>query len=188
MYSVERLLRVVKDEENPCATLDYPIEHIAACHGRIEERLAILEHAGDFLETNPAEALTAIASTFAYFESSGTIHKADVEQSIFPRLRPHLTPAELAEIEILETKHREADGIYAALKSVVEELEGMPRSSELRLRYTSLVERFNALYRAHIEFENRELVRMARRNLTSGDLAAISAEMKSRRGLAAKVT
>lgn len=185
MYSIERLLRVSKEEENPVATLDHPIEHIVAWHTRTEERLAVLDHAGEFLETKATEALTAIHSVLGYFESSGHLHTADEEESIFPRLRPHLTPAELAEIELLETKHTETKEVYSALKAAVEALDQAPESAELRLRYTSLVQRFSTLYRAHMEFENRQLVRIARHSLTSSDLAAISAEMKARRSVQA---
>jgi hemerythrin-like domain-containing protein len=174
MYSVERLLRVSRGEESAGSTTDHPLEHLVACHGRIEERLATLERAGAYLESRTAEALEAIQSCLQYFDTSGAIHTADEEESVFPRLRSRLSPAELAEIEMLEMQHRDAEQFYATLKQAAAGTDAA--------RYRAAAERFAAHYRAHIAFENRELIRLARRDLTPADLAAITREMKSRRG------
>lgn len=175
MYSVERLLRVSRGEEGAGSTIDHPLEHLVACHGRIEERLATLERAGACLESRTAEALEAIQSCLRYFDTSGALHTADEEESVFPRLRARLSPTERAEIEMLEMQHRDAEQLYTALKQAVARADAA--------QYRAAVERFAALYRAHIAFENRELIRVARRDLRPADLAAITREMKSRRGL-----
>lgn len=182
MYSVERLLRVSRGDETPHSTIDQPLEHLTACHGRIEERLQVLERAGQHLETRAAEALEAVDGCFRYFESSGVAHTEDEEHSVFPRLRPHLSPEELAEIEMLERQHREADALYSELKDIAARLKQNAAAPGLAERYRSVVERFAALYRSHIAFEDRELIRVARRDLDSAELAAISEEMKQRRG------
>ena len=39
-------------QEGEQATLDRPLEHLVACHRRIEERLRTLERVGDHLTTN----------------------------------------------------------------------------------------------------------------------------------------
>jgi hemerythrin-like domain-containing protein len=173
MYSVERLLRVSRGEESVHSTIDHPLEHLVACHGRIEERLQALERAGECLESRRAEALETIRSCFRYFDTSGVLHTADEEESVFPRLRGKLTPAELAEIEMLEMQHRDADQLYADLKRAVARADVAA--------YRSTAGRFAAFYRAHIAFENRELIRVARRELTADDLGAVSREMKLRR-------
>jgi hemerythrin-like domain-containing protein len=181
MYSVERLLRVSRGEESPHSTIDRPLEHLVACHDRIEERLATLERAAAYLASEPDAALEAIGACFRYFESSGVLHTADEEQSVFPRLRGKVAVGELAEIERLESQHKEADTLYAELKHAAADLERDSHSPDAAARYGSIVGEFAALYRAHIEFENSELIRMARRELDAGELAAISREMRNRR-------
>ncbi len=182
MISVERLLRVSRGEENPNSTIDRPIDHLVACHGRIEDRLGSLERAGAHLESKRAEALDAIDAAFRYFESSGVMHTADEEESVFPRLWAKMSAEERAEIKMLEKQHRDADAIYAELKVAATRLREQPAEDpKLAAHFRWLVQRFAALYRHHIEFENRELVRIARRDLTPEELGAISEEMRRRR-------
>jgi hemerythrin-like domain-containing protein len=181
MYSVEQLLRVSRGEESARTTIGYPLEHLVACHRRIEERLEMLQRAGAHLSDAPADAFQAIDAALRYFDSSGVMHTADEELSVFPRLRPRLAAQELAEIEQLERQHVEADAIYAELKAVAGRLRENPRDPALGDAYRGLAARLAALYRSHIAFEDRELIRIAQRDLTPGDLEVISREMRSRR-------
>ena len=159
------------------STIEYPLEHLVACHGRIEERLTVLEKAAAHLESRPDEARQALAGCFRYFESSGVQHTADEEVSVFPRIESRLSADDRAYLAELESQHREADRIYAELKR-------LPETSEDVARYRQSVARFCALYRAHIASENERLIAAARRVLEPEELAAISAEMKRRRNLA----
>ena len=61
------------------AAIDTPVEHLMACHRRIEDRLATLERAADHLRGDKP---------------------VDEEESLFPRVRPHLTPEELHYLNI----------------------------------------------------------------------------------------
>jgi hemerythrin-like domain-containing protein len=162
------------------ATLDEPIEHLKACHRRIEERLATLERAGAALKERRDEALAAIRSAFAFMESNGAIHTRDEEDSVFPRLRGRMTEEETAMVDDLEDDHLEADARYARLKAITARIEvGEPAEGEFRQTAAGLC----ALYRKHIEVEDSRLVEVARRELTGEQLASISVEMKQRRGL-----
>lgn len=69
------------------STPDAPLEHLMACHRRIEERLATFERAGEALVERREEALKAIRSAFAFMESNGAMRTWDEEESVFPRLR-----------------------------------------------------------------------------------------------------
>ncbi len=183
MYTVERLLRVSRGEESARTTIDYPLEHLVACHRRIEERLDMLQRAGVHLSDRPADALDAIDAAFRYFDSSGVMHTADEERSLFPRLRPRLLPEELEMIAQLDQEHREADAIYAQLKAVAARLRKNPRDAALGEEYRGLANRLAELYLSHIAFEDRELIRVAKRDLTRDELDAISREMKQRRSV-----
>ncbi len=183
MYTVERLLRVSRGEESARTTIDYPLEHLVACHRRIEERLEMLERAGAHLAGRPDDALEAIDAAFRYFDSSGVLHTADEEQSLFPRLRPRLLPDELEMVARLDREHREAEALYAELKAAVARLRKDPHNEQLGEEYRNLVKRFTELYNSHIRLEDNELVRVAKRDLTRQELDAISREMKQRRNL-----
>lgn len=163
------------------STLDAPLEHLMACHRRIEERLATLERAGAAFGEKRDEALAAIRSAFAFMESNGAIHTRDEEESVFPRLRGRLTAEESALVEELEEDHAEAERRYEKLKSVVKRLEA---GEEVSGEYRQAAGALCALYRRHIEVEDAKLVDVARRELSGEQLAVIADEMKRRRGLA----
>jgi hemerythrin-like domain-containing protein len=147
-----------------------------ACHGRIEERLEVLERAAEHLELRPEESRKALDSVFRYFDTSGAMHTADEEESVFPRLAPRLSAEERAYIEALENQHREADRLY-------QELRRVPPPGAPVEPYRQVVSRFCRLYREHIASENERLIAVGQRLLSEPDLAAISSEMKRRRAL-----
>ena len=168
----------------PPSTLDAPVQHLTACHRRIEQRLDTLVHAAGLLATDRARALDAIASSMRFLDSNGVMHTEDEEASLFPRLRPKLSPDELAFVEALERQHGEAASIYAQLGKLVERAAELPEvPPDLIEQYGSCAEQLRALYRAHIQSEDDILSPLALRYLSDTELTAISAEMRRRRGL-----
>ena len=162
----------------PSATLDAPLEHLMACHRRIEQRLETLIAAGSHLEDDRARALEAIGGSIRFLDSNGAMHTADEESSLFPRLRPKLSPDEVAYVDSLEQDHQRAEAIYAELK----ELVAQPELDKARVeRYRDCAARLRSLYLEHIRSEDEILTRLARRSLNDEELAAISAEMRERR-------
>src|SRR5689334_840774 len=93
-----------------------PLEHLLACHRRIENRLATLERAGEHLEDRTGEPLIAISNSLRFMDTSGVLHTVDEEQSVFPRLRSSLSPEEIAYLDGLESQHRQVDEVYTSLK------------------------------------------------------------------------
>jgi hemerythrin-like domain-containing protein len=166
----------------PSATLDTPIDHLGACHRRIEERLQTLERVGPHLLDRTAEALTALQAVFWFFDSSGATHTADEEESFFPRLAANLTPEEQQFLYELEREHAQADAIYDSLKTHVAQLTNPPTPAEVT-RYNDLAAELCTLYRKHIKSEDARFPAIAARILTPADLDAISQEMKHRRNL-----
>ncbi|MBI2685934.1 MAG: hemerythrin domain-containing protein [Acidobacteria bacterium] len=163
-------------------TLDSPIEHLNACHRRIEERLDTLERAGRHLQTRSDEALTAIRSAFRFFDSNGVKHTADEEESFFPRMSAHLAPGERQFLENLHTEHEQTEGLYAELTGHVAKMANPPTASDVQ-RYTELAAALCSLYRQHIRNEDARFPAIAQRILTTDDLTAIGQEMKHRRGI-----
>jgi hemerythrin-like domain-containing protein len=110
------------------------------------------------------------------------LHTRDEEASLFPRVRPHLTPEELHYLDGLEEQHRTAESVFTELKRVTEELAvAADNFIFLESRYKELAARLSALYRPHIQSEDEILTRLARRTLTDDQLKAIAEEMKERR-------
>jgi len=166
----------------PAATLDSPIEHLNACHRRIEARLDTLERAGPHLLSNTAEALTAIRSALRFFDSSGKHHTEDEEASFFPRMAGRLSPDEQLWVEQLENEHARAEALYSELKQHIDNLPDPPIEAA-QARYIELAAALCTLYRQHIRNEDARFPSIAARHLSAADLEGISREMKRRRGL-----
>lgn len=166
----------------PLATLDAPVEHLNACHRRIEERLDTLERVIPHLLTDTEAALSAIQGVFWFLDSSGIKHTADEEESFFPRLAAHLTSDEQAFVSALETEHTQAEAIYDQLKAHVTGMAHPPAPADQQ-RYAELASALCTLYRQHIRNEDARFPEIARRVLSEMDLRAISGEMKQRRGI-----
>jgi hemerythrin-like domain-containing protein len=184
MITPEQLLRPKSQE--PGSTLDRPLEHLTACHRRIEQRLDTLERVADHLTDKRREALEAMGACFRFFESNGILHTADEEESVFPRLQRGLCDAERKFLVELEDQHRQADRLYSELKTIAAQLEdGQTVSGELQHRFRTAAGQLAELYRSHIATEDRTLIALGQRVLSLAELAEISREMKRRRGLPA---
>jgi len=166
------------------ATLDQPIEHLAACHRRIEQRLETLERAAAALDTQRDEALQAIRNAFAFLDSNGALHTRDEEESLFPRLRGKLTVEQESLLTSLESDHQLARHLDSSLRLIVDQLASSSTPTPaLTGELHDLTARFCALYRRHIAVEDSQLAAVSRALLTPAELTAISAEMRHRRGL-----
>ena len=159
-------------------TLSNPVEHLMACHRRIEERLETLERVAALGSANPQQAKEALAGALRFMDTSGVLHTADEEESFFPRLMAKLERGERSFIAGLEHDHTEAHRLYT-------ELRQLSVDPVFDARFAGVVERLVALYRAHIAKEDEILTSMARERLSAEELAAVSAEMKARRASSA---
>ncbi|MCU1327364.1 MAG: Hemerythrin cation binding domain protein [Bryobacterales bacterium] len=156
------------------ATIDAPVDHLVACHRRIEQRLDTLVAAVAHLESDKAAALAAIASSLHFMDTNGAMHTQDEEISLFPRLRSRLSDPEAEFIDSLEAQHLEAEAIYAELKQLISE-------QRFDAKYLECANRLRTLYRAHILREDETLIALARRTLEESELLQISREMRERR-------
>jgi len=146
----------------PKDTLSAPIEHLLACHRRIEQKLDLLLRAIE----SPGDELSRV---FHFFDTNGMLHTQDEEESIFPRLAPRVSASETALLNALHSEHESIEALYARVAA------GDRTAEAVR----ELVDR----YHAHIAREDAELVAVMQRCLDADDLRAISQEMKQRRGL-----
>lgn len=171
------------------ATLDSPIEHLMACHRRIEQRLDTLINAGSHVGANPVAALNAIRNSFEFLDTSGVLHTEDEEASLFPRLRQKLSASEIAMLDALEAQHVEAEFIYSELRRLASQLKvtGNRLTGPLA-QYQDCANQLRLLYRSHIRLEEEIVTPGAKRSLDRSELAEISREMRDRRARTSKVS
>jgi iron-sulfur cluster repair protein YtfE (RIC family) len=170
------------------ATIDSPIEHLMACHRRIEQRLETLVNAAGHLEYHRAEALNAIRRSLEFLDTSGALHTQDEEASLFPRLRPKLSDSEAAFVDSLEAQHVEAATVFADLKQLAAALNTPSGSiADPIASYSDCARRLRLLYRDHILAEDQILTALAKRSLGESEISEISREMRARRALSEKV-
>ena len=157
-----------------------PIEHLLACHRRIEERLATFERAGEMLDSAPEASLIAIQNSIRFMDLSGTLHTIDEEESVFPRLRKGLAADEREYLDGLEADHREAEEVYGRVKTVAARLREQVTARDVA-EYRDNVAKLAMMYRSHMASEDTVLVEMGRRGLTDEQLKTIQSEMRARR-------
>lgn len=164
------------------ATIAEPIEHLMACHRRIEQRLDTLINAARHFEKSRPEAISAISRSLQFLDTSGAIHTQDEERSLFPRLRQKLSASEIAFVDSLEAQHIQADSIYSTLKQLAAELDSPAAClPEMIERYRQCAEALRSIYREHIRAEDEILTALARRSLNELEISEISSEMRARR-------
>jgi len=164
--------------------LDRPLDHLMACHRRIEDRLATLERVVPHWQSRTNEAIEAVRNSLRFFDTNGVWHTEDEEQSIFPRFAGKITAEEHAYLEELARQHDAAEEAYAEVKAIAARLQQADQiTAEAVEDYRRAVNRLGALYRAHIASEDSQLVAIGSRVLDEDTLRQISNEMKRRRGL-----
>ena len=164
---------------------DTPLQLLSGCHRRVESHLALLEQAADVLGNQAPgsdEALDALAKVQRYFATSGRIHTADEEESLFPRLRA-LGDAALDRImSELEAQHRVADPLHAMLDHLCDRSRADREVSETDAVALQQVARgLRELYPGHIRREEEELFPRAGELLPPAEWDVVWAEMRRRR-------
>jgi hemerythrin-like domain-containing protein len=177
-----------KQQTAPAFIPDFadPLGLLVHCHAKIEAQLGALERATHLLRGGDAEAipaaLGAVESAQAHFAGPGVKHTADEEESLFPRLRRHAGPSELATLDELEAQHRVAERAHAELDAVVERVLRSARPSEPDVvELDRCVGALVSLYGPHILLENEAIFPAAARLLPPDEIVAVGQEMRARR-------
>jgi hemerythrin-like domain-containing protein len=166
---------------NAAADFDHPLEMLAACHDRIEERCDLLQRLIGHLRERGAdsEARQAATNVIRYFDTAGENHHRDEEDDLFPRLAACDPEAAEPLVARLLGEHREMRAAWASLRATLSRVA----TGESVLLEGGEVDRFSALYRGHIDLEERELLPLAERSLGPDALAATGEAMARRRGV-----
>jgi hemerythrin-like domain-containing protein len=126
-----------------------------------------------------------LEAALAYFATASPKHTADEEDSLFPRLRDTHDPAAkraLKLVDQLERDHDIAERHHHAVEALVRRWlrkRGLETEETAKLR--GHLAALRALYRRHIDVEDRELFPVAARLLSATQIADIGREMAERR-------
>ena len=169
--------------QGPAADFDHPLEMLSACHERVLDRVETLERLAEHLPAHGSDeqARQAAANVMRYFDTAGEHHHEDEERDLFPLLARTLPDdaAVVALVERLKAEHVRLRGMWQALRG---DLEAIARNAAAHLDAARIAQ-FGALYRQHIELEERELLPLAEQVLAGAEKAAIGASMAGRRGV-----
>lgn len=171
----------------PAVGFEVPLEMLAACHGRVQQQCETLLRLLAHLQTHGSDrpAQEAARAVMRYFDTAARHHHEDEEQDLFPALLEAMAGSDAACIRQLTTslcsEHRQLELRWAALRqSLLQIAEGSA---------TTLNEAdapgFVRFYEQHIAREDAELLPMAARLLSDGELDRIGLAMRARRGLGA---
>ncbi|MFN3304719.1 MAG: hemerythrin domain-containing protein [Roseateles sp.] len=162
--------------DGPAVGFDQPFEMLAACHDRVRRSLDLLQRLQAHVQRHglDGQAREAAADVLRYFDIAGPAHHEDEERHVLPRLHA----AGLAALaERLHADHGEMAALWAALR---EPLQAWSRGEAAALD-PGRVERYAALYAAHMTLEDGQAFAAARAGLDDAALAAMGAEMSARR-------
>lgn len=168
----------------PAPGFETPLEMLSECHRRAEERCATMRHLVPHLSAHGVDAAAreAAESIVRYFDIAAPKHHADEEEDLFPALIESMAGSDalcLREIvAALEAEHRLLDRQWSVLRGELSRIiDGESTGLDQRI-----VEAFARDYAAHIAREERELLPMAERLLSSETIAQIGRAMRRRRG------
>jgi len=159
---------------------DHPLEMLAACHDRIEDRLETLElllhHIG--AHGCDEQARQAAMNVIRYFDTAGDHHHQDEEVDLFPLLEARAKSAAALTLR-LRSDHANMRALWHTLRVPLRAIaEGT--SAELD---PTLIDEFARNYRNHIALEESELLPLAGLVLEEPVVAALGAHMAQRRGV-----
>ncbi len=160
---------------------DRPLEVLEACHARILKQCATLEKLLAHLPAHGADtqARHAARAVLTYFDSAGAHHHDDEERNLLPLLEQAGAPGACELVELLSHEHDEQAQTWRRLRRQLERI-ATGGADELD---AALAQRFVALHRAHLEFENTRVLPLARAHLGADALERLGRAMAARRGV-----
>ena len=169
----------------PSVGFEVPLEMLAACHLRLQDQcttlLRLVPHLAAHGAARPAQP--AATAVMRYFDTSARHHHDDEERDLFPALIESMAGSDAvclrALTAALTAEHRELEARWTALRTVLAQVadgQAAPLAQDD-------VSGFTSLYAQHIAREEAELLPMAQRLLSDGELDRIGLAMRLRRAV-----
>lgn len=160
---------------------DRPLDVLEACHDRIARQCDTLDKLLTYLPSHGADeqASQAARAVMTYFDTAAVHHHDDEERNLFPLLELAGAPGACDLVETLTLEHDELALLWKRLRPALQQIEqGMVTPLD-----EGLVRRFVALYRSHLEFENTQVLPLARQLLGRDEIERLGRAMAARRGV-----
>jgi len=161
---------------------DRPLAVLEACHGRIAKQCDTLDKLLAHLPAHGADAQAqqAARAVLAYFDTAAVHHHDDEERNLFPLLEQAGAPGACELVETLTLEHDELALLWRRLRVALQQIEaGAAATLDV-----ALTQRFIALNRSHLEFENTHVLPLARQVLGAAGIERLGRAMAARRGVA----
>lgn len=173
----------------PAADFSQPLGMLSDCHRRIERFLGALVKVTDQARGGAMNAMQKRdwLNALEYFRKAAPRHTADEEESLFPRLRNlHDSNVETAlrDVAQLETEHRRADKLHAAVDEIGQRwIDRESLSADDTRQLQEALDELTRLYDGHIVVEEQAVFPLAAKLLSEAEKATMGVEMAARRGL-----
>jgi hemerythrin-like domain-containing protein len=163
---------------------DRPLDVLEACHDRIAKQCDTLEKLLAHLPVHGADSQSrqAARAVLAYFDTAAVHHHDDEERNLFPLLESVNAPGACDLVETLTLEHDELALLWRRLRAQLQLIETAESTAVTRLD-AALTQRFIALNRTHLEFENTHVLPLARQVLGVAEIERLGRAMAARRGV-----
>ena len=163
---------------------DTPIAMLKACHRKVHDQCETLQRLVPHLSAHGSDQAAAEAATAVvrYFDIAAPKHHADEEEDLLPALFEAVAGSDAVCLrDMAEALHADHDALnqqWAALRPLLCQVMA---GQTVRLDAAD-VQAFATRYRAHIDFEEAEVLPMAERLLSVEAMDVIGLSMRRRRG------
>lgn len=167
----------------PTLDYDHPLDIIEACHERIRRQLALLRKLAAHVrfKGTDAEARDVAAFLLRFFDTTAANHHDDEEDDLFPAIEHFAPSLELNAVRALlfqlRGDHKKFQGRWSDMRP---RLAAMAEGREGGLT-EQLAARFDEGYGEHMDFEERQMLPLARRVLPPDAVARLGRSMSRRR-------
>ena len=173
----------------PAAGFEAPFEMLATCHDRVRRMLALQAKLQQHLLKNGCDepARQAARDVMRYFDIAAPLHHQDEELHVFPPLLADPDAALRELVQHLQQDHRQMEVAWTEARRTLQAVADSPRSgwTPLSASQTGALNRLVALYRRHLDDEDRQVYPAAQAALSPAAVQAMSEDMMQRRGVPA---
>lgn len=164
--------------------LDQPMEMLLACHDRVRRSLDLLQRLLEHVtrKGHDRQSRDAAADVLRYFDLAASLHHEDEELHLFPLLLREGDADEVALVHRLQDDHRRMTALWQRLREDLLDWRDAVAPSPPDAGLARRIADFRALYDAHLVPEEGRLFTAGRRLLDAAAVAAMSEDMRRRRG------
>ncbi len=175
--------------QSPAAGFEAPFEMLGACHEQVERMLALMEKLQAHLRTQTCDepSRQAARDVIRYFDVAAPLHHEDEERHVFPPLLEGADASVRNLVQRLLQEHRQMAALWVQVRAVLQILDEDDAANAgpqpWREDQSALLHDFAALYRRHLQDEERLAYPAAKTALSNDALHTMGHDMMRRRGV-----